>query len=101
MLALAARYERGAPADDVAERALAFARTQLGKPYVWGGTGPGGFDCSGLIQWAYAAAGARLPRTAETQYHATRRLLRDQLRPGDLAFFQISRTSACMLATAS
>ena len=87
VLSLAARYAAPAAGDDVAARALAFARTRLGKPYVWGGTGEPGFDCSGLTQWAYAAAGVRLPRTAEAQYHATQRVSREELRPGDLVFF--------------
>jgi cell wall-associated NlpC family hydrolase len=87
VLALAARYAAPAPGGDVAARALAHARTQLGKPYVWGGADERGFDCSGLVQWAYAAAGARLPRVAEAQYHATERVRREDLRPGDLVFF--------------
>lgn len=87
VLAIAAAYASAAPGSEVAARALAFARSQLGTPYRWGGTGDGGFDCSGLTQWAYAAAGVRLPRTAEAQYHATQRLSRDQLQPGDLVFF--------------
>jgi hypothetical protein len=87
VMALAASYAAPATGGDLAERALAHARTQLGKPYIWGGADERGFDCSGLVQWAYAAAGARLPRVAEAQYHATRRVDRAELRPGDLVFF--------------
>jgi cell wall-associated NlpC family hydrolase len=86
--ALAARYAAAAPADGVAARALALARTQLGVPYRWGGGAPGrGFDCSGLTQWAFAEAGHRLPRTAQQQFVATQRVSRAELRPGDLVFF--------------
>jgi cell wall-associated NlpC family hydrolase len=49
---------------------VAFACAQLGKPYVWGGNGDPGFDCSGLTHAAYHAAGIGLPRTAQTQYNA-------------------------------
>src|SRR5207253_3001246 len=54
--------------------AVSFALAQLGTPYIWGGEGPGGFDCSGLVQAAYAAAGINLPRTAQEQYDARPRL---------------------------
>ncbi|MHB6910188.1 C40 family peptidase [Streptomyces sp. DB-54] len=70
--------------------AVAFAHAQLGTPYVWGGNGPsdGGFDCSGLTQAAYRAAGVRLPRVAQAQYDTSPHLPRDtQLAPGDLLFF--------------
>jgi cell wall-associated NlpC family hydrolase len=68
--------------------AVRYARAQLGKPYVWGGADPAvGFDCSGLVQWAYGQAGLRLPRTAEEQFRATERVAYDRLRPGDLVFF--------------
>ena len=88
VLALAARYAAAVPADGVAARALALARTQLGVPYRWGGGEPGrGFDCSGLTQWAFAEAGHRLPRTAQQQFFATQRVGRADLRPGDLVFF--------------
>jgi cell wall-associated NlpC family hydrolase len=68
--------------------AVRFACAQLGKPYVWGGNGDPGFDCSGLTKAAYAAAGIDLPRTAQTQYDAGPRLPAGaSLLPGDLVFF--------------
>ena len=51
-----------------AATAIAYARAQLGKPYVWGGTGPDAYDCSGLVQAAYASAGVPIPRTSELQW---------------------------------
>ncbi|MFE2555338.1 NlpC/P60 family protein [Streptomyces sp. NPDC059352] len=70
-----------------ASQAISFARAQLGKPYVWGATGPSAFDCSGLTQAAWRAAGVSLPRTTYTQINAGRRVSRSQLAPGDLVFF--------------
>ncbi|MFI7244526.1 C40 family peptidase [Streptomyces qinglanensis] len=70
-----------------AARAVGFARSALGKPYVWGGTGPAGYDCSGLTQAAWRAAGVSLPRTTYSQIHAGRRVPRGDLAPGDLVFF--------------
>ncbi len=65
-----------------------FACAQLGKPYVWGGNGDPGYDCSGLTHAAYAAAGITIPRTAQTQYDAGPLLPGGALlRPGDLVFF--------------
>ncbi|MFH8804457.1 NlpC/P60 family protein [Streptomyces sp. NPDC017936] len=70
-----------------AEKALAFARAQIGKPYVWGATGPESYDCSGLTQAAWKAAGVTLPRTTYDQVDAgTTVSLADAL-PGDLIFF--------------
>ncbi len=66
---------------------LDFARAQIGKPYVWGGTGPDGYDCSGLVQAAWAQAGVNLPRTTYDQVNAGTRIPRDQVQPGDLLFF--------------
>ena len=72
-------------------KVLAYARSQLGVPYEWGGNGPAhgqGFDCSGLVQQAYAAAGITLPRVATDQYHAGKILPPGTpLLPGDLVFF--------------
>ncbi|WP_420079857.1 NlpC/P60 family protein [Streptomyces sp. JL4002] len=77
-----------APADGSrAARAVAFAYGAIGKPYVWGATGPGSYDCSGLTQAAWRSAGVTLPRTTYTQINAGRRVARDQLAPGDLVFF--------------
>jgi len=77
-----------------AEEAVAWALARLGTPYRWGGTGPGGFDCSGLVQAAYAASGIALPRVAQAQYDAGPHLAADEpLEPGDLVFFGSSPTA--------
>ncbi|MFJ4120209.1 NlpC/P60 family protein [[Kitasatospora] papulosa] len=70
-----------------AEKVLAFARAQIGKPYVWGATGPSSYDCSGLTQAAWKAAGVDLPRTTWDQVKVGTRVSTANLRPGDLVFF--------------
>ncbi|MER7773761.1 NlpC/P60 family protein [Streptomyces sp. NPDC096191] len=70
-----------------AAAAVAYAYQKLGSPYVWGATGPNAFDCSGLTQAAYRAAGVSLPRTTYAQIDAGRRVARSELLPGDLVFF--------------
>ncbi|MFE9169928.1 NlpC/P60 family protein [Streptomyces kebangsaanensis] len=67
-----------------AEKALAFARAQIGKPCVWGASGPGSYDCSGLTQAAWRAAGVTLPRTTRDQAHAGTAVPLAEARPGDL-----------------
>lgn len=67
--------------------AIAYAVAQLGKPYLWGGTGPTGYDCSGLVMMAYRAAGISLPRTTFQQVLVgTAVYSLNQLKPGDLLF---------------
>jgi cell wall-associated NlpC family hydrolase len=84
----------GTPADGSVlagsgEAVVAAAMTQLGVPYVWGGETPRvGFDCSGLVQWAYAQTGVALPRTTYGQVTAGVAVTIDDLRPGDLVFSQ-------------
>lgn len=67
--------------------ALAFARGQMGKPYLWGGQGPSGFDCSGLTGAAWRSAGVSLPRTSQAQYAVGRAVAVSDLKPGDLVFY--------------
>ncbi|MEU6277996.1 NlpC/P60 family protein [Streptomyces populi] len=70
-----------------AAEALAFARAQIGKPYVWGATGPDSYDCSGLTQAAWKAAGVSLPRVTYDQVNAGTTVPLSDARPGDLVFF--------------
>jgi len=68
--------------------ALRAAESQIGVPYVWGGTTPGvGFDCSGLVQWAWEKAGVTIPRTTEEQWAALPHVSFSDIRPGDLIYY--------------
>ncbi|HWJ81878.1 MAG TPA: NlpC/P60 family protein [Nocardioides sp.] len=75
-----------APADGAAA-AVAFARDQLGEPYVWAADGPDSWDCSGLTMGAWAAGGKSLPHYSVAQYEASTPITVDQLQPGDLVFW--------------
>jgi peptidoglycan DL-endopeptidase CwlO len=66
--------------------AVRAALSRLGRPYVWGATGPTQFDCSGLVQWSYAQAGVHLGRTTYQQIDDGIPVPRSQVRPGDLVF---------------
>lgn len=76
-----------APSSGKGAEAVAFAKAQIGKPYVFGATGPNSYDCSGLTMAAWRAAGVQLDRTSEAQFHDGIPVSRDQLQPGDLVFF--------------
>jgi cell wall-associated NlpC family hydrolase len=76
--------------NNVAAIAIAAAHSRLGVPYVWGATGPGSFDCSGLTQWSYAHAGVTLPRTAAEQWNAGPHPSLADLEPGDLLFWALN-----------
>lgn len=73
-------------------RLEATLRSQLGAPYLWGGTSPAGFDCSGFVQWAFARIGVALPRTSFAQFGAGRAVSAPA--PGDLVFFQTYASGA-------
>jgi cell wall-associated NlpC family hydrolase len=77
------------PPNAVAAGMIAYARAQLGKPYVWGAAGPDAFDCSGLSLMAYRAAGISLPHYAATQWSTQPHVPPGQEQPGDLVFFEM------------
>jgi len=70
-----------------AAKILAYAEAQLGKPYIFGATGPDAFDCSGLAMMAYRAAGIFIPRTSQAQWDWGTQIPASQVQPGDLVFF--------------
>lgn len=75
---------------DIGMTAARAALRMIGVPYRYGGASPDGFDCSGLVQYAFARAGRRLPRSVEGQAARSRPVSRSQLRPGDLLFFHLN-----------
>jgi peptidoglycan DL-endopeptidase CwlO len=70
-----------------AAAAVAYARAQVGKPYCYGGEGPGCFDCSGLTMMAWRQAGVSLPHSSASQINVGRRISASELQPGDLVFY--------------
>ncbi len=80
-----------APKVDSATVMVESAAGMLGQPYRFGGTAPGGFDCSGLVAFAAQSAGIRLPRTAQEQLHAGVPVERRDLHAGDLIFMRLAR----------
>jgi len=73
--------------NQVVAAAIGYAEQQLGKPYLFGGTGPDAFDCSGLVMMAYRTAGINLARTSQAQWASEVRVPASQVQPGDLVFF--------------
>jgi cell wall-associated NlpC family hydrolase len=83
-----ARLSKVAQQKVKAKKAVSTARRQIGDPYRWGATGPGAFDCSGLVQYSWRKAGVKLPRITYSQYRAVRKKVTwRNLHPGDLMFF--------------
>jgi len=88
VLVLALAFGEDPTVDVTVVAVLEFAAAQLGTPYLWGGNGPGGFDCSGLTKAAFAAAGVSLPRVAQDQFnHGPPDAGGSTVIPGDLLFF--------------
>lgn len=79
------RYSLSSRGSSVAASVVQTAYKYLGVPYVWGGTTPAGFDCSGFVQRVYAENGVSIPRTADVQFEAGKPVI--DLEPGDLVFF--------------
>jgi cell wall-associated NlpC family hydrolase len=77
----------GGGASGSAAAVVAYVRAQVGKPYCWGGSGPGCFDCSGLTMMAWRQAGVALPHSSAAQYNVGRRISASELQPGDLVFY--------------
>jgi cell wall-associated NlpC family hydrolase len=75
------------PTSTQAEKAVAFAYAQLGKPYQWGATGPDSFDCSGLVQAAWGAAGVDIPRDTYEQWAALPHIAASAIQLGDLLYY--------------
>jgi cell wall-associated NlpC family hydrolase len=73
--------------------ALTAAVSKLGRPYVWGAEGPDSFDCSGLVQWAFAQAGVRMPRVTDQQWVTGPQIPLSQAQPGDLLFWRSDPTN--------
>ena len=72
---------------------VATAKKYIGVPYVWGGSSPSGFDCSGLVQYAFKAHGINLPRTSKQQWTVGKLISKADLKPGDLVFFANTYTT--------
>lgn len=79
--------QSGEELEDMREQAVALALEQLGVPYVWGGTTPAGFDCSGFVQYVYGRLGLELMRTATDQLYEGVVVPLAEIQPGDLVFF--------------
>lgn len=73
------------------EQLVAVAETLIGAPYRYGGTSPNGFDCSGLVQYAYKEAGLDVPRSTQEQLRYAQSVNLGNLRAGDVLFFRVSR----------
>ncbi|MBC5638265.1 C40 family peptidase [Ornithinibacillus sp. BX22] len=80
-------------ASNAAQVAINAGYPHLGTPYVWGGKGPGGFDCSGFVSWAYAQAGISLPSSTAAMQSVGTKVSYSDARPGDIVFFDTYKTN--------
>ncbi|WP_433413492.1 C40 family peptidase [Microtetraspora malaysiensis] len=81
------RQSKAARQQQLARKAVEVAKKQLGDPYRWGASGPGAFDCSGLVQYAWQKAGVDIPRTTWSQRSGVKKKVAwSKLKPGDLIF---------------
>ncbi|MFB8769293.1 C40 family peptidase [Nocardiopsis alba] len=87
--------EEGAPIgrapDELTQAVVGWALDQRGKPYIWGGTGPDGYDCSGLTMKAYESIGVTVPRVSQDQWNFGPKIPMGEEQPGDLVFFDVTR----------
>ena len=74
-------------AEILADSLVAYAKTQIGVKYRYGGSGPSGFDCSGLVVFSFSHFGIFVPRTSSAQYSSSERISASEIRTGDLVFF--------------
>ncbi|MGA8328728.1 MAG: NlpC/P60 family protein, partial [Mycobacterium sp.] len=77
----------GGPGSGQGAIAVQAALTQVGAPYAWGGAAPGGFDCSGLVMWAFQQAGIALPHSSQAMAHGGQPVSLSDLQPGDVLTF--------------
>ena len=77
------------------------ARSRIGSPYAMGASGPGAFDCSGLTRWAFARAGIALAHSSFAQFGIGRAVAREEIRPGDLVFFDTNGPGASHVGVAT
>ena len=91
--AAALRGGNGSSLTTTGDKIVATANKYIGVPYVWGGSSPSGFDCSGLVQYAFKAHGINLPRTSKQQWTVGTVISKSELKPGDLVFFANTYTS--------
>ncbi len=81
------RAQAAASASSLGRAAMNNALSKVGAPYVWGGQGPWGFDCSGLVAWAFRNAGYNMPGGSYNQWYHGRFISYGELQPGDLVFY--------------
>ena len=79
-----------APSGNAAQQGAAIAQSMAGSPYRYGGATPRGFDCSGLVYYAYRKAGISVPRTTQAQYRRSQRIALADIHRGDLLFFKLA-----------